>query len=64
MSSCPQDGALDRDMDFWVCVCCQFAVGEQLATLVSILHFLLQLPDDKDDGETVRLAHLRWIGCQ
>ena len=38
-------------MDFWISVCGQFEVSEQLSTLISILKFLLQLPDDKDDGE-------------
>lgn len=39
-------------MDFWISLCCQFEVNEQLTSLINILNFLLQLPDDKDDGET------------
>lgn len=49
---CLQDAALERDVDFWISLCCQFQVDEQLTSIISILHFLLQLPDDKDDGET------------
>lgn len=37
-------------MDFWISVSCHFEVNEQLTSLVSILNFLLQLPDDKDDN--------------
>lgn len=38
-------------MDFWRSLCCQFEVNEQLTSLINILNFLLQLPDDKDDGK-------------
>lgn len=37
-------------MDFWISLCSQFKVGEQLASLNHILGFLLQLPEDKDEG--------------
>lgn len=47
---CVQEAALQTDMDFWISVCCHFEVNEQLASLVNILNFLLQLPDDKDDS--------------
>lgn len=45
-----QDAALEKDVDFWISLCSQFEVGEQLASLHHILGFLLQLPDDKDEG--------------
>lgn len=45
-----KEAALQTDMDFWISVCCHFEVNEQLASLVNILNFLLQLPDDKDDS--------------
>lgn len=47
-----QDAALERDVDFWISLCCQFKVGDQLTSLIHTLKFLLQLPDDKNDGET------------
>ena len=43
---------LERDVDFWISLCCQFEVSEQLASLIHVLNFLLQLPDDKDDCES------------
>ena len=49
---CVQDAALERDVDFWISLSCQFDVSDQLTSLVNVLNFLLQLPDDKDDGET------------
>lgn len=48
---CEQDAALERDVDFWISLCCQFNVSDQLTSLINIHNFLLQLPDDKDDGE-------------
>lgn len=39
-------------MDFWISLCCQFDISDQLTSLINILNFLLQLPDDKDDGKT------------
>lgn len=39
-------------MDFWISLSCQFDVSDQLTSIINILNFLLQLPDDKDDGET------------
>ncbi|KAM6964387.1 LOW QUALITY PROTEIN: HEAT repeat-containing protein 1 [Tautogolabrus adspersus] len=49
-----KDAALERDVDFWIALCCQFEVSDQLTSLVSILNFLLQLPDDKDDAPVKR----------
>uniref|UniRef100_A0A8C2XMH8 HEAT repeat-containing protein 1 n=1 Tax=Cyclopterus lumpus TaxID=8103 RepID=A0A8C2XMH8_CYCLU len=51
-STSEKDAALERDVDFWVSLCCEFKVSEQLSSLISILLFLLKLPDDKHDGET------------
>uniref|UniRef100_A0A671WLT3 HEAT repeat-containing protein 1 n=1 Tax=Sparus aurata TaxID=8175 RepID=A0A671WLT3_SPAAU len=49
-----KDAALERDVDFWISLCCQFEVTDQLTSLISILNFLLQLPDDKDDAAAKR----------
>ncbi|XP_069543811.1 HEAT repeat-containing protein 1 [Brachyistius frenatus] len=48
-SASEKDAALERDVDFWISVCCEFDVCDQLVSLINILNFLLQLPDDKDD---------------
>lgn len=41
---------MEKDVDFWISLCSQFEMGEQLASLNHILGFLLQLPEDKDEG--------------
>ncbi|XP_008297346.1 HEAT repeat-containing protein 1 [Stegastes partitus] len=61
-SASEKDEALDRDVDFWISLCCHFGVSDQLTSLISILNFLLQLPDDKDDGETTVLVLLQLTG--
>uniref|UniRef100_I3KSE2 HEAT repeat-containing protein 1 n=1 Tax=Oreochromis niloticus TaxID=8128 RepID=I3KSE2_ORENI len=48
-STSEKDAALERDVDFWISLCCQFDISDQLTSLINILNFLLQLPDDKDD---------------
>uniref|UniRef100_H3BVV8 HEAT repeat-containing protein 1 n=1 Tax=Tetraodon nigroviridis TaxID=99883 RepID=H3BVV8_TETNG len=45
-----KDAAVEKDVDFWISLCSQFKVGEQLASLNHILGFLLQLPEDKDEA--------------
>ncbi|XP_034426314.1 HEAT repeat-containing protein 1 isoform X1 [Hippoglossus hippoglossus] len=49
-----KEASLDRDVDFWISLCCQFEVSEQLASLINILNFLQQLPNDKDDAPVKR----------
>ncbi|XP_070782715.1 HEAT repeat-containing protein 1 [Enoplosus armatus] len=53
-SASEKDAALERDVDFWISLCCQFEVTDQLTSLINILNFLLQLPDDKDDAAVKR----------
>lgn len=49
-----KDAALEKDVDFWISLCCQFEVTDQLTSLINILDFLLQLPDDKDNAPVKR----------
>ncbi|XP_024117299.1 HEAT repeat-containing protein 1 isoform X1 [Oryzias melastigma] len=51
-SASERDATLERDVDFWILLCCQFKVSDQLISLINALKFLLQLPDDKNGGET------------
>uniref|UniRef100_A0A8C8GVB2 HEAT repeat-containing protein 1 n=1 Tax=Oncorhynchus tshawytscha TaxID=74940 RepID=A0A8C8GVB2_ONCTS len=46
-----KDAALERDVEFWISVCCEFEVEEQLVSLIKILKYLMALPQDKEDGE-------------
>ncbi|XP_033935504.1 HEAT repeat-containing protein 1 isoform X3 [Pseudochaenichthys georgianus] len=46
--------ALENDVEFWISLCCQFDVSDQLTSLINILNFLLQLPEDKDDAAALK----------
>ncbi|XP_036376932.1 HEAT repeat-containing protein 1 isoform X2 [Megalops cyprinoides] len=49
-----KDAALERDVEFWVSVCCEFEVQDQLTSLTKILQYLTTLPQDKEDGQEKR----------
>ncbi|XP_066521731.1 HEAT repeat-containing protein 1 [Hoplias malabaricus] len=44
-----KEAALERDQEFWIWICCEFEVHEQLTSLIKILQFLITLPQDKED---------------
>ncbi|TSL75270.1 HEAT repeat-containing protein 1 [Bagarius yarrelli] len=44
-----KEAALERDQEFWVSLCCEFEVDEQLTSLIKILQFLSALPKEKED---------------
>ncbi|KAK5875369.1 hypothetical protein CesoFtcFv8_027852 [Champsocephalus esox] len=46
--------ALENDVEFWISLCCQFDVSDQLTSLINILNFLLQLPEDKDNAAALK----------
>uniref|UniRef100_UPI003AAF63D4 HEAT repeat-containing protein 1-like n=1 Tax=Centroberyx gerrardi TaxID=166262 RepID=UPI003AAF63D4 len=58
-SASEKDAALERDVDFWISLCCQFEVSEQLTSLIRILQYLLQLPQDRDEALVKRPAGRR-----
>ncbi|XP_035467973.1 HEAT repeat-containing protein 1 [Scophthalmus maximus] len=47
------------DVDFWISVCCQFDVSDQLVSLVHILNFLQQLPHDKLSAPVKRASRTK-----
>nr|XP_014340340.1 PREDICTED: HEAT repeat-containing protein 1 [Latimeria chalumnae] len=44
-----KDSALEGDISFWISVCCEFKVQEQLQSLVKILQYLASLPENKEE---------------
>lgn len=49
-STSDKDAALQTDVEFWISLSVHFLVGDQLTSLIHMMNFLLQLPDDKDDA--------------
>lgn len=45
-----QDAMLEADTEFWISVCCEFSVQEQIQSLMNILQYLLRLPEEKEGG--------------
>ncbi|MBN3289064.1 HEAT1 protein, partial [Polypterus senegalus] len=45
-----KDAALERDVEFWISLCSDFQVQEQLISVIKILQYLPSLPDDKEEG--------------
>ncbi|KAG8444101.1 hypothetical protein GDO86_009331 [Hymenochirus boettgeri] len=46
-----KDAVLEKDTEFWVSVCCQFSIPDQLKSLIKLLQFLAKLPENKEDQE-------------
>uniref|UniRef100_A0AAY4AU42 HEAT repeat-containing protein 1 n=1 Tax=Denticeps clupeoides TaxID=299321 RepID=A0AAY4AU42_9TELE len=41
----------ENDMEFWILMCCEFTVQDQLTTVVRVLQYLMILPQDKEEGK-------------
>ncbi|XP_059533364.1 HEAT repeat-containing protein 1 isoform X1 [Myotis daubentonii] len=44
-----KDAMLEADTEFWISVCCEFSVQEQIQSLMTILQYLLRLPEEKEE---------------
>lgn len=45
-----KEAVVERDQDFWILVCCEFEVKEQLTSLIKILQYLMTLPQDREEA--------------
>uniref|UniRef100_A0A4W5MB00 HEAT repeat-containing protein 1 n=1 Tax=Hucho hucho TaxID=62062 RepID=A0A4W5MB00_9TELE len=59
-----KDAALERDVEFWISVCCEFEVEEQLVSLIKILKYLMALPQDKEDGEKLNKPAMHLVSAK
>uniref|UniRef100_A0A8C5VQD2 HEAT repeat-containing protein 1 n=1 Tax=Microcebus murinus TaxID=30608 RepID=A0A8C5VQD2_MICMU len=44
-----KDAILEADTEFWISVCCEFSVQHQIQSLMSILQYLIKLPEEKEE---------------
>ncbi|KAJ7342282.1 hypothetical protein JRQ81_010011 [Phrynocephalus forsythii] len=44
-----KDAVLESDTEFWISICCEFSVTEQLRSLMKVLAYLAKLPENKED---------------
>ncbi|KAG8123551.1 hypothetical protein E2320_019037 [Naja naja] len=49
VASGEKDIVLETDTEFWTSVCCEFSVIEQLQSLMKLLNYLTNLPENKED---------------
>ncbi|NXU49691.1 HEAT1 protein, partial [Turnix velox] len=48
-SSADKDAVLEVDTEFWISICCEFHVQSQLQTMLKIIQYLTELPENKED---------------
>ncbi|XP_066467559.1 HEAT repeat-containing protein 1 [Tiliqua scincoides] len=54
-----KDAVLETDTEFWISVCCEFSVKQQLQSLMAILQYLTKLPENKEDVPEQKKSRLR-----
>ncbi|XP_028625749.1 HEAT repeat-containing protein 1 [Grammomys surdaster] len=45
-----KDAILEADTEFWISVCCEFSVQNQVQSLMHILQYLEKLPEEKEEA--------------
>ncbi|KAJ8404760.1 hypothetical protein AAFF_G00331470 [Aldrovandia affinis] len=54
-----KDAALEKDVEFWISVSCEFELQDQLTSLIKIIQYLASLPQDKEEGQEKRKTQKR-----
>ncbi|XP_015678298.1 HEAT repeat-containing protein 1 [Protobothrops mucrosquamatus] len=49
VASGEKDIVLETDTEFWISVCCEFSIIEQLQSLMKLLNYLTNLPENKEE---------------
>ncbi|KFO77095.1 HEAT repeat-containing protein 1 [Cuculus canorus] len=48
-SSTDKDAVLEADTEFWISICCEFNVHSQFQSVMKIIQYLTELPENKED---------------
>ncbi|XP_069708455.1 HEAT repeat-containing protein 1 isoform X2 [Phaenicophaeus curvirostris] len=48
-SSTDKDAVLEADTEFWISICCEFNVRSQFQSMMKIIQYLAELPENKED---------------
>ncbi|XP_053156079.1 HEAT repeat-containing protein 1 [Hemicordylus capensis] len=59
VASGEKDTVLETDTEFWISVCCEFSVKQQLQNLMTMLHYLTKLPENKEGEHEQKKSRLR-----
>uniref|UniRef100_A0A8B9EH72 HEAT repeat-containing protein 1 n=1 Tax=Anser cygnoides TaxID=8845 RepID=A0A8B9EH72_ANSCY len=47
-SSTDKDAVLEADTEFWISICCEFNIHSQFQSMMKIIHYLTELPENKE----------------
>ncbi|KFQ32889.1 HEAT repeat-containing protein 1, partial [Mesitornis unicolor] len=47
--STEKDAVLEADTEFWISICCEFDVQSQFQSMMKIIQYLTELPENKED---------------
>uniref|UniRef100_A0A670I6A9 HEAT repeat-containing protein 1 n=1 Tax=Podarcis muralis TaxID=64176 RepID=A0A670I6A9_PODMU len=53
-----KDAVLETDTEFWISVCCEFSVIQQLQSLMKVLGYLTKLPENKEEDPGQKKSRL------
>ncbi|XP_040554197.1 HEAT repeat-containing protein 1 [Gallus gallus] len=48
-ASTDKDAVLEADTEFWISICCEFSVRCQFQSMMKIIQYLTELPENKED---------------
>ncbi|NXB80217.1 HEAT1 protein, partial [Donacobius atricapilla] len=48
-STAEKDAVLEADTEFWISICCEFNVRSQFQSVMKIIQYLTELPENKED---------------
>ncbi|XP_064913879.1 HEAT repeat-containing protein 1 isoform X1 [Columba livia] len=55
-SSTDKDAVLEADTEFWISICCEFNVRSQFQSMMKIIQYLTELPENKEDDSGPKMS--------
>ncbi|XP_054136072.1 HEAT repeat-containing protein 1 [Melozone crissalis] len=52
--STDKDAVLEADTEFWISICCEFNVRSQFQSVMKIIQYLTELPENKEDDPATK----------
>uniref|UniRef100_A0A663MXZ7 HEAT repeat-containing protein 1 n=1 Tax=Athene cunicularia TaxID=194338 RepID=A0A663MXZ7_ATHCN len=58
-SSTDKDAVLEADTEFWISICCKFNVHSQFQSMMKIIQYLTELPENKEGNHKTEPANTK-----
>nr|XP_009486339.1 PREDICTED: HEAT repeat-containing protein 1 [Pelecanus crispus] len=55
-SSTDKDAVLEADTEFWISICCEFNVRSQFQSMMKVIQYLTELPENKEDDPGQKMS--------